>query len=72
MNRLRQRITLLFLMNIYFIYKVIAAFLEGNEFEIILWTIVLIIYSISLTALYLILRRQRAKQVNRLKNGKNT
>ncbi|TXT59207.1 MAG: hypothetical protein BAJALOKI2v1_240035 [Promethearchaeota archaeon] len=71
MNRLRQRITLLYLFDIYFIYKVIMAFIDENEFEIILWTVILIIYSISLLALYLAMKIRRSREI-KIRNNKKT
>jgi len=62
MKKISNKITLLSLFCIYFIYKIIMAVLKPeNEGEIIFWLIILIIYSISLVILYFILKRYEEK-----------
>jgi len=61
MRNIGNKITLLSLFSIFFIYKIIMAFINENEAEIIFWLIILIIYSISLVILYFILKKYQEK-----------
>ncbi|TXT67190.1 MAG: hypothetical protein BAJALOKI1v1_160022 [Promethearchaeota archaeon] len=57
MKNVANKISLLALFVIYFIYKMIMAFLQENEIELILWSLFLVIYSISLVILYFVLKK---------------
>ena len=48
MDKLTQRMQLLWLLSIYFIFRIIRSFVENKSDEMILWTLFLIIYIISL------------------------
>jgi hypothetical protein len=61
MKNIGNKITLLSLFIIFFIYRTILAFVNENEAEIIFWLIILIIYSISLVVLYFILKKYQEK-----------
>ncbi len=61
MKNIGNKITLLSLFCIYFIYKIIMAVLNENKDELIFWIIILIIYSISLVILYFILKKYQEK-----------
>ena len=64
MNKLQQRMQLLWLLSIYFIYRIIRASIENNNEELILWALFLIIYVISLVIMMFVLKnwQKRAKE----------
>ncbi|MBN1215745.1 MAG: hypothetical protein JXA99_09950 [Candidatus Lokiarchaeota archaeon] len=57
MKPVKDRILLLTLLNIYFIYKIIAGVLDGNQSDILLWSLIMIVYVISLVILYFVIKR---------------
>ena len=63
MNKLQQRMQLLWLLSIYFIYRIIRASIENNNEELTLWTLFLIIYVISLVIMMFVVKnwQRRAK-----------
>ena len=48
---------LLYLMTIFFLYRIIIGLMEGDINESLIWTIFLIVYVISLTILYFVFKR---------------
>jgi L-asparagine transporter-like permease len=62
MKSLGNKITLLSLFSIFFVYKIIVSFLLEKDTELILWSLFLIIYSISLVILYFILKKYEKKK----------
>ncbi len=56
MNKLQYRLKLLWLLTIYFVYRIIRAYLENNSDEVILWTLFLIVYIISLIVMLIVIK----------------
>lgn len=56
MKKLKQRLQVLALFSIYFIYKSISALVENNLEEMSLWGMITLVYIISLVIAYFILR----------------
>ena len=63
MKPVGERIILLALLSIFFIYKIIAALVEQNQADLILWSLILIIYLISLVILYFVTKKKLEKSV---------
>lgn len=63
MKPVGERIILLALLSIFFIYKIIAALVEQNQADLILWSLILIIYLISLVILYFVMKKKLEKSV---------
>jgi len=57
MDKTRSAIRLLALFSIYFIYKAIMGAIEYNKNEIILWSLITILYIVSLIVLYFVVKR---------------
>ncbi len=57
MDKTRSAIRLLALFSIYFIYKAIMGAIEYNKNEIILWSLITILYIVSLIILYFVVKR---------------
>ena len=57
MDKIRSTIRLLALFSIFFIYKAIMGVVENNMNEIILWSLITIIYIVSLTIAYFVVKR---------------
>ena len=57
MDKVRSGIRLLALFSIFFIYKAIMGVIENNINEVILWSLFTIIYIISLTIAYFVVKR---------------
>jgi len=57
MNKISSSVRLLALFSIFFIYKAIAGAIDNNSNEVILWSLITIIYIISLVILYLVVKR---------------
>ncbi|MBD3194800.1 MAG: hypothetical protein GF317_07085 [Candidatus Lokiarchaeota archaeon] len=68
MQKIQRQLQLLALFSIFFIYKVIEAAIYLNQSEIIIWTLFLVIYLVSLTVAYFVLKK---KQKMNLKRGNN-
>ncbi len=62
MDKVKSAIRLLALFSIFFIYKTIMAVIENNPNEIILWTIITIVYIMSLVILYFVTKRWEGQQ----------
>ena len=64
MNKLQNRIRLLSLLSLFFIYRAIYAyFIENNSLIAIMWLLFAIIYIISLIILYFVAQRWQ-KELN--------
>jgi hypothetical protein len=57
MDRIKSTIRLLGLLSIFFIYRAIMGIINSNSMEVILWTLITIIYIISLIILYFVAQR---------------
>lgn len=55
-NKLRFRIQLLSLLSIFFIYKAIEASFSKNPNEVMLWSLITVVYAISLTIMYFVVK----------------
>ena len=62
MDRTKSAIRLLALFTIYFVYRVIMGAIENNSIEIILWSLITVIYVISLIILYFVAKRWEKNQ----------
>jgi len=59
MDRIKSAIRLLALFSIFFIYKAIMGILNRNNNEVMLWSLITLIYIISLVILYFIIKRYK-------------
>lgn len=59
MNKYQSRIQLLSLFSIFFIYRAISTFLEGNALEFYLWLLITIIYLITLVVMYFVFKKSQ-------------
>ena len=57
MDKLRSTIRLLALFSIFFIYKTIVGVIENNTNEVILWSLITVVYVISLFIAYFVTTR---------------
>jgi len=57
MDKVRSTIRLLVLFSIFFIYKAIMGVINNNSNEIVLWSLITIVYIISLIIAYFVLTR---------------
>ena len=57
MDKVRSTIRLLALFSIYFIYKIIVGVIENNSNEVVLWSLITVVYVISLVIAYFVLTR---------------
>ena len=57
MDKLRSTIRLLALFSIFFIYKTIVGVIENNTNEVVLWSLITVVYVISLVIAYFVLTR---------------
>ena len=57
MDKARSTIRLLALFSIYFIYKTIVGVIENNTNEVVLWSLITVVYMISLVIAYFVLTR---------------
>ncbi len=55
-NKLRFRIQLLSLLSIFFIYKAIEASFSKNPNEVMLWSLITVVYVISLIIMYFVIK----------------
>lgn len=55
-NKLRFRIQLLSLLSMFFIYKAIDASFSKNTNEVMLWSLITVVYAISLTIMYFVIK----------------
>jgi len=56
MDKIRSTIRLLALFSIFFIYKAIMGVIENNSNELILWSLITIVYMISLVILFFVVK----------------
>jgi len=62
MDKLRSRIQLLALVSIFFIYRAILGVINNNSNEVVLWSLITIIYIVSLIIAYFVLIRWEKEQ----------
>ena len=62
MDRIRSAVRLLALFSIFFIYKAIMAAIELNQNEVILWSLITIVYIVSLIIVYFVVKRWEKQQ----------
>ncbi len=62
MDKIQSTIRLLALFSIFFIYKVITGVIENNSNEIIIWSLITIVYLISLVIMYFFIRLREKEQ----------
>ena len=62
MDKIRSSFRLLALFSIFFIYKAITGVIENNSNEIILWSLITIVYMISLAIMYSVIRLREKEQ----------
>lgn len=62
MDKTSSSIRLLALISIFFIYKAIMGAINSNSNEIILWSLITIIYLVSLVILYFVFKRWDTKK----------
>ncbi|MFX1389376.1 MAG: hypothetical protein ACFE9Z_04850 [Promethearchaeota archaeon] len=62
MDRIKSTIRLLSLLSLFFIYRAIMGAIDNNSTEIILWTLITVIYIISLIILYFMAQRWEKQQ----------
>jgi len=62
MDKTQSTIRLLALFSIFFIYKVITGVIENNSNEIIIWSLITIVYMISLVIMYFFIRLREKEQ----------
>jgi hypothetical protein len=57
MTKLQNRMRILSLLTIFFIYRAIISYFEKNNVAIVIWTLISIVYTISLIILYFIIKK---------------
>ena len=57
MNKTRSTIRLLALVSIYFIYKAIMAVIDENNNEVMLWSLITLVYIMSLIILFFVIKK---------------
>ena len=62
MDKIRSSFRILALFSIFFIYKVITGVIENNSNEIIIWSLITIVYMISLVIMYFFIRLREKEQ----------
>ena len=62
MDKVRSGIRLLALFSIFFIYKAIIGIIENNTNEVILWSLITVVYIISLVILYIMIKKWEKEQ----------
>ena len=62
MDRIRSTVRLLALFSIFFIYKAIMGVIESNPNEVILWSLITIVYLVSLIIVYFVIKRWEEQQ----------
>ncbi|MFX1504133.1 MAG: hypothetical protein ACFFDH_24445 [Promethearchaeota archaeon] len=63
MEKISSIIRLLALFSIFFIYKAIMAVVEANSDELILWSLITIIYIISIVIMYFVFRHWEKEKI---------
>lgn len=64
MDKIKSAIRLFALFTIFFVYKAIMGAIENNPNEIILWSLITVIYVVSLIILYFVAKRWEKNQNN--------
>lgn len=62
MDKVKSYFRLLGLFSIFFVYRAIMGAIQNNITEITLWTLVTIVYIISLIILYFVIKRWESRQ----------
>lgn len=62
MDKTRSTIQLLALISIYFIYKAIMGIITNNSIEVMLWSIITLVYIISLIILYFVIKKWESEK----------
>ena len=62
MDKVRSGIRLLALFSIFFIYKAIIGAIANNTNEVILWSLITIVYIISLVIMYFVVKKWEKEQ----------
>ena len=62
MDKTKSAIRLLALFSIFFIYKAIMGVIENNPNEVILWSLITIVYMISLVIMYFVIKKKEATE----------
>ncbi|MFW9826474.1 MAG: hypothetical protein ACFFEY_02520 [Candidatus Thorarchaeota archaeon] len=62
MDKTKSAIRLLALFTIYFVYRAIMGAIENNSIEIILWSMITVIYVVSLIIMYIVANRWEKNQ----------
>ena len=62
MDKVRSGIRLLTLFSIFFIYKTITGIIENNTNEVLLWSLITVVYIISLVILYFVVKNWEKEQ----------
>jgi len=62
MDKVRSGIRLLALFSIFFIYKAITGIIENNTNEVLLWSLITVVYIISLLILYFVVKNWEKEQ----------
>ncbi|MFW9940989.1 MAG: hypothetical protein ACFFFT_08105 [Candidatus Thorarchaeota archaeon] len=62
MDKIQSTFQLLALVSIFFIYRTIMGILNGNSDEVVIWSLITIVYIISLIVAYIVLMRWRKEQ----------
>jgi hypothetical protein len=62
MDKLRSRIQLLALVSIFFIYRTIMGVINSNSNEVVIWSLITIVYIASLIVAYFVLTRWEKEQ----------
>ena len=57
MDKVRSTIRLLAIFSIFFIYKTIVGVIENNTNEVVLWSLITLVYVISLVIAYFVITR---------------
>ena len=57
MDKVRSTIRLLAIFSIFFIYKTIVGVIENNTNEVVLWSLITVVYAISLVIAYFVITR---------------
>jgi hypothetical protein len=62
MDKIKSAIRLLALFSLFFIYKIIMGAIENNQNEIILWSLITVIYIVSLIVMHFVAQRWEKEQ----------
>lgn len=62
MDKVRSTIRLLALFSFFFIYKAVMGAIDNNSNEVVIWSLITIVYVISLVIAYFVLTRWEKEQ----------